>query len=251
MKILVVEDERLAAERLIRMVRQIREDVEILDVTESVEQTVNWLTSHPDPDLILMDIQLEDGTSFEVLEAVRVQAPVIFTTAYDSYALRAFRVNSIDYLLKPVDPEALKSALDKYDRLFGKPSVPAGDWVRFLEEVSPRRKQRFLVRSGQKFRSVPASEVALFESQAGNTFLKTFTGQHYDVDLTIGQLEQQLDPARFFRVSRGFVINFDAIAEIIALSGTKLKIKLKNDSSPEGIVVSRDRIAAFKSWMDR
>jgi DNA-binding LytR/AlgR family response regulator len=251
MKILIVEDELPAAERLISLLRKTVLPVEILDVTESVEKTVNWLTSHPDPDLIMMDIQLEDGISFEIFESVKVLAPVIFTTAYDSYALKAFRVNSVDYLVKPVELPELERALDKYGQLYGKTGLPARDWSAFASHISPHRKERFLVKAGQRYRSVAASEVAYFQTTEGNTFLKIFTGQQYDVDYSLDQLEKVLNPGLFFRVSRNCLVNMEAIAEVIPLSGNKLKIRIKNETSPEGILVSRDRIQALKKWMDR
>lgn len=251
MKILIVEDERPAAERLISLLRKTGLPVEILDVTESVEKTVNWLTSHPDPDLIMMDIQLEDGISFEIFESVKVLAPVIFITAYDSYAIKAFRVNSIDYLLKPVEPEDLERAMNKYAQMYGTFLPLTRDWSAFAAQVALPRKERFLVKAGQRFRSVAANQVATFLAAEGGTFLKTFTGQQYDVDYSLDQLEKLLNPELFFRVSRCCLVNIDAISEVIPLSGSKLKIRIKNEVSPEGILVSRDRIHALKKWMDR
>jgi DNA-binding LytR/AlgR family response regulator len=250
-KILIVEDERPAAERLISLLRKTALPVEILDITESVESTVNWLATHPDPDIILMDIQLEDGISFEVFESVKVLAPVIFTTAYDTYALKAFSVNSIDYLLKPVEFSDLERALNKYQYLFKRTRPEAMDWTSLMEQVKPARKERFLVRAGQKFISVTANHVAVITSEEGGTYLKMFTGHQYDVDYTLEQLEKLLNPSVFFRISRNCILHADSIADMIPLSGSKLKVRLKSGLSSEGILVSRDRLQAFKKWMDR
>jgi DNA-binding LytR/AlgR family response regulator len=266
MRILIVEDELPAAERVVSLLHRSGFSVEILGITTGVESTVNWLSAHPQPDLILMDIQLEDGISFEIFEAIEVIAPVIFTTAYDVYALKAFSVNSIDYLLKPVDLPALQKALARYGQFFApQKGVPEAsstepgienpfripDWRKLIEQLAPPRKERFLVKCGQKFRSVLASQTAFFHSAGGITFMKTFDGHSYDIDYTLEQLETVLNPATFFRVSRSHIIHADAVADMIPLSGSKMKIKVKSDLSPEGILVSRDRLQAFKRWMDK
>jgi len=307
MRILIVEDEQPAAERLVSLLGRTGISLEIAGVTSGVESTVNWLGAHPQPDLILMDIQLEDGISFEIFEATKVQTPVIFTTAYDAYALKAFSVNSIDYLLKPVELPALQKALDRYSAFFaprqdnpeafrhekvnpplhieslsetdrlslpadahlsaGELSVPetspktsgengrstyqVPDWRKLLEQLAPPRKERFLVKCGQKFRSVQASHSALFTSEGGDTYMKTLDGHTYAIDYTLDQLQQLLDPIRFFRANRSCILNADAVADMIPLSGSKLKVKIKGDPSPEGILVSRDRLREFKRWLDR
>lgn len=172
---------------------------------------------------------------------------MIFTTAYDSYALKAFIVNSIDYLLKPVDLTALQKSLTKYAHFFAQ--IP--DWRKLLEQLSPPRKERFLVKCGPKFRSVQASQAALFSSVGGDTYMRTLDGHTYALDYTLDQLQEQLDPARFFRANRSSILNADAVADMIPLSGSKLKVKMKGDSSPDGITVSRDRLREFKRWMDK
>ena len=267
MRILIVEDEQPAAERLVSLLGRTGISLEIAGVTSGVESTVNWLGAHPQPDLILMDIQLEDGISFEIFEATEVRTPVIFTTAYDDYALKAFSVNSIDYLLKPIELPALQKALDRYGAFFAPRSVlettqvtnqppptmtyQVPDWRKLLEQLAPPRKARFLVKCGQKYRSVQASQASLFTSDGGDTYMITFDGHTYAIDYTLDQLQEQLDPARFFRANRGCILNADAVADMIPLSGSKMKVKIKGDPSPEGIIVSRDRLREFKRWLDR
>lgn len=267
MRILIVEDEQPAAERLVSLLARTGISLEIAGVTSGVETTVNWLAAHPQPDLILMDIQLEDGISFEIFEATEVRIPVIFTTAYDDYALKAFSVNSIDYLLKPVELPALQKALDRYGAFFAPRSASettpvtsqqntalpyqVPDWRKLLEQLAPPRKERFLVKCGSKFRSLQVCHSALFTSEGGDTYLKTFDGHTYAIDYTLDQLQEQLDPNRFFRVNRSCILNADAVADMIPLSGSKLKVRIKGDPSPEGIIVSRDRLREFKRWLDR
>ncbi|GAP67821.1 two component transcriptional regulator, LytTR family [Bacteroidales bacterium 6E] len=251
MKILIVEDEQPAADRMVRLLRSTGRPLEICGVLPGIEQTVNWMMTHPDPDLIIMDIRLEDGLCFEIFETVQVQVPVIFTTAYDSYAIRAFKVNSVDYLLKPVSEEELGMALDKFDRLYMINKAYNFVWEQVKKDFAPTMKERFLVKIANKFRSIPASEIALFYSEDHTTFLYTQEGKSYDIEFPIQKLEEMLSPSQFFRINRSQIIGFKAISEVVTLSGTKLKVILKDGLRQGDCIVSRERMNQFKQWMNR
>lgn len=251
MRILIVEDEQPAADRMVRLLRNTGRPLEICEVLPGIEQTVNWMMSHPDPDLIIMDIRLEDGLCFEIFETVQVQVPIIFTTAYDSYAIRAFKVNSIDYLLKPVSEEELGLALDKFDRLFMVNKAHHFAWEQLKNDFTPSVKERFLVKIANKFRSIPASEIAMFYSEEHSTFLYTQEGNSYDIEIPIQKLEEMLSPAQFFRINRSHILSFKAILEVVTLSGTRLKVNLREGLRKGDYNVSRERINRFKEWMNR
>lgn len=250
MKVLIIEDEAPAAGRLKQLLRQIDERIEVLATIESVEDAVNYLSSSPSPDLIFMDIQLEDGICFEIFDTVRVDVPVIFTTAYDQYALRAFKVNSVDYLLKPIDTGALRAALDKYRSVFrpeGAGPEQVEDWYKPL---IGKFKTRFFVRSGAHFRSVPIADIACFFIEERCAFLSTRDGRRYDVDASLEQVLDMVDPTAFFRINRTHIIQLDSIADIISYSANRLKVRLAMPGGEE-LVVSRDRVRDFKDWLDR
>ncbi len=251
MRILIIEDEQPAADRMVRLLRSTGRPLEICGVLPGIEQTVNWLMSHPDPDLIIMDIRLEDGLCFEIFETIQVQVPIIFTTAYDSYAIRAFKVNSIDYLLKPVSEEELGLALDKFDRLFRVNNSYGFAWEQMKKDFSPSVKERFLVRIANKFRSIPTSEIALFYSEEHSTYLVTHESKCYDIEIPIQKLEEMLSPLQFFRINRSQIISFNAIFEVVTLSGTRLKVNLKKGMRKGDYLVSRERMNRFKQWMNR
>jgi DNA-binding LytR/AlgR family response regulator len=249
MKILIIEDERLAAEKLESLIRQIDAQAEVVAKLESVAESVNWLTSHSSPDLIFMDIQLDDGISFEIFDAVKVEAPVIFTTAFDQYAIRAFKVNSVDYLLKPIDCNALENALEKYQRIF-RPAGMEEKLSKVFEQLAKPWKTRFFVKVGVHFQSVPVKEICCFFVEERCSFLKTQTGKNYALDYSLDQLQKRVDPELFFRINRNFMVNINCIAEIISYSTNRLKLKLKNFND-EGLIVSRDKVSEFKQWLDR
>lgn len=250
MKILIIEDELPAAKRLQRLIRAIDENIDVAGVLGSVEETVNWFQSNPMPDLVFMDVQLEDGNCFEIFEQVNLNTPVIFTTAYDQYALRAFKVNSVDYLLKPVSRESLQTALEKYRTVF-EAEFRQKQLRTLIDQLKPAFKERFLVRVGEKFRSVPVDTITCFYVREKYNFLLTRDGINYGIDLTLDRIEQVVDPVRFFRVNRKYIISFSAISEVIAYSGSRLKIVLNNWKDGEDIIVSRERVSEFKRWMDR
>lgn len=249
MKVVIIEDERLAAEKLESLLKQVDAEIEVVAKLESVEESVNWLISNPNPHLIFMDIQLDDGISFEIFDAVKVEAPVIFTTAFDQYAIRAFKVNSVDYLLKPIDREALETALEKYRKIFRLAGME-DKLSKVFEQLAKPWKTRFFVKVGVHFQSVPVEEICCFFVEERCSFLKTQAGKNYTLDYSLDQLQKRVDPELFFRINRNFIVNINCIAEIISYSTNRLKLKLKNFND-EGLIVSRDKVPEFKQWLDR
>jgi DNA-binding LytR/AlgR family response regulator len=256
MKILIIEDEKAAAKRLTALIRQISLEASVLAQLDSVKRSVNWLQTNPSPDLIFMDIQLADGLSFEIFEHTTVSAPVIFTTAYDQYAIRAFKVNSIDYLLKPIDAEELAAAVGKYQSYHqnqsSKTAAPdLGQLQQALQMLKgPEYKTRFMVKVGEHLKAIPIEEVFYFFSQAKVTYLQTASGKHYIIDYSLEQVEEMVDPKVYFRISRKYLVRFVAINDIITYSSSRLKLQLKH-STDKDVLVSRDRVADFKQWLDR
>ena len=250
MKVLIIEDERPAAHKLIRLLEEVDKQIEVIGLLGSIEQAINWLTDNPAPELIFMDIQLEDGICFEIFETCRIQTPVIFTTAYDEYALKAFKVNSVDYLLKPIAPDALKAALEKFNT-FHRQQANYSRIESIINQLQPQRKERFLIKVGEHYRSVQTSSVSSFFIIERNTFIRTDTGKEYAIDHSLDKIEQLVDPVLFFRVNRNFIVNYHAIRDIVAYSSNRLKIVLSNRTEKENILVSRERVAEFKEWMDR
>ncbi len=249
MNVVIIEDERLAAEKLAALLEQVNPGIHVAARLESVEESIEWLHSNPSPDLIFMDIQLDDGISFEIFDTLKIDAPVIFTTAFDKYAIRAFKVNSIDYLLKPLDKEALKGAIDKYQKLHATANVDE-KLSRVIDKLVTSWKTRFFVKVGNHFQSVPVQEIAAFFLEERCTFLRTFNGKNYALDYSLDQLRNKVDPSLFFRINRSFIVNIDAITEIISYSTTRLKLKLHNFAD-EDMIVSRDKSTEFKQWLDR
>lgn len=250
MKVVIVEDEHYAAEKLVQLLLKTEPEIEVLEVLESVEDSINWFVSNPSPDLIFMDIQLDDGISFEIFEEVKVEAPVIFTTAFDKYAIRAFKVNSIDYLLKPIEQQTLETALNKFKRIYTEKQDFTEKVSKVIEQISKKYKSRFFIKVGTRFQSVQTNEICCFFVEERNTFLKTTNGKTYDVDYSLEQLQKMLDPELFFRINRNYLANINCISEIISYSTNRLKIKL-NDANEDGLIVSRDKVGEFKRWMDK
>jgi len=251
MNILIVENEMPAADKLVRALKKIDKSITVLGVVETVEETINWLQEKPQPDLILMDIQLDDGLCFEIFETINIDTPVIFTTAYDEYMLRAFKVNSIDYLLKPIDEESLKAALGKYKKLYADKSPFRTDFRQLLNEFRNQYKSRFLIKIGEKFKSVPVKEISHFHICEKNVFLKDFQNIDYGIDYSLEQLQTILDPRKFFRINRDCIVNIDAITLMYSYSSSRLQLTLKNEDKSDLFVVSRDKVAGFKKWNDR
>ena len=250
MRALIIEDERPASQKLIRLLAEVDSGIEIMDVLRSVEASINWFLKNPNPDLIFMDIQLEDGICFEIFENCDIKTPVIFTTAYDAYSLKAFKVNSVDYLLKPIVPDELKKAIDKF-KLVHSPKVDFAKIESFINQLQPKTKERFLIKIGEHYRSVQISSVNCFYIKERCNFINVDDGKNYAIDYSLDKVEQMIDSKMFFRVSRNFIINFSAIHDIISFSSSRLKIILKNWKEKDEIMVSRERVTDFKNWMDR
>ncbi|GAB3194415.1 DNA-binding LytR/AlgR family response regulator [Pontibacter aydingkolensis] len=255
MRVLIVEDEKLAAERLANMLQTYDSSIEPVATSPSVRNTVELLRLKPQLDLIFMDIQLADGLSFEVFEQVPVEVPVIFTTAYDMYAIKAFKVNSIDYLLKPIDEEELQAALEKYKKLKLVPVVPPSLGVleqamQLLNGGSQNYKSRFVVKVGEHLHTIAVEEVACFYSYEKATFLQTHAGKRYAIDYTMDQVEQVVSPQLFFRVNRGYLVSLKAVKDIVAWSNSRLKLELYYPTPAGEVVVSREKVQPFKAWLD-
>jgi len=251
MNVLIIENEKPAADKMVRVLKKIDKSITVLGVVETVEEAINRLEEKPQPDLILLDIQLDDGLCFEIFETINVDIPVIFTTAYDEYTLKAFKVNSVDYLLKPIDEEALKSALGKYKRLYSDKDPFKRDFRQLMNEFRNQYKSRFLIKIGDKYRSVPAGEISHFHICERNVFLSDYQDKDYGVDYSLEQLQSILDPRKFFRINRECIINIDAIALMHSYSSSRLQLTLKGNEKSDLFVVSRDKVALFKRWVDR
>jgi DNA-binding LytR/AlgR family response regulator len=250
MNILIIEDEEPAALRLKKLVNEVEPEAKILDILVSVKSAVQWLKSNPHPDLILMDINLADGLSFEIFSKTEIDVPVIFITAFDEYALRAFKVNSIEYLLKPVKREDLISAINKYKKLHtGKSEVP--DLKMLLETLKEKQepyKKRFLIRFGEHIKTIDISQVAYFYTEEKINFLKTKDDRTYPVEYNLDKLESILDPERFFRINRQFIISIDSITDMFSYSKSRVKINLSPPINLDTIV-STERSPHFKEWL--
>jgi Response regulator of the LytR/AlgR family len=253
MRILVIEDEKLAAERLIGLITDIEPAAQVLKAIESIKSAVKWLSSNPHPDLIFMDIQLADGLSFEIFDKANVDTPVIFTTAYNEYALRAFKVNSIDYLLKPIDKEELRASINKYLKLNKGISQNVAFHPQLLKQVMDviqnQYKSRFVVRIGEHIKAVAIEDIAYFYSSEKSSFIRSVSGRDYAVDFSLDQLESELDPRKFFRVNRQFIVGLLQIKDIVAYSGSRLKLNIVGGDNNE-ILVSREKVNDFKKWLD-
>lgn len=249
MKVLIIEDEKPAAHKLIRLLKEINPNIEIFDVLKSVEDSINWFLHNPKPDLIFMDIQLEDGICFEIFESNPIHTPIIFTTAYDEYTLKAFKVNSIDYLLKPIDSDELKNAIDKFNVHFKQTDYSSFESI--ITQLQPKTKERFLIKIGEHYKSIQTSMINCFYINERCNFIHVGNGKNYPTDYSLEKIEQLIDSKSFFRINRNYIINYYAIQDIIAYSSNRLKIVLKDWTEKADIIVSRERVSDFKEWMDR
>ncbi len=251
MRVLILEDETLAAEKIASMLREIDESVEIVGSLRSVESGTEWLMKNAHPDLIVSDIQLLDGLCFEIFRLVKVEKPVIFVTAFDHYAIRAFEVHSIDYLLKPVDRDKLAQSLLKLKSRSQHSSPLSFEHVMtYLKSQQPEYKARFMVRLGQRIMAIPVENIAYFSSESKLTYIVTTDNKRYPFDLPLDEVDQQLDPKVFFKINRQYIVRFSAIAEIHPYFKGRIKLKL-NPDQPEEIIVSSERTPEFKKWLDR
>lgn len=250
MNVIIIEDEKPSARRLQRMLGNL--DLEAHTMLHSVEESIAWFLEHPHPDLIFLDIQLSDGLSFEIFEALEINSAVIFTTAFDAYALQAFKLNSIDYLLKPIDEEDLANAVTKYrQRLPAKNQVVLdfNDIRKMLVNPIDRSyKKRFSVKVGQHLKLIATEDIECFYSENKGTYAYTNDGRNYLLDVTLEQLEPELEPQSFFRVSRKFYVNIEAIRDMISYTNSRLQIKL-NTYNEQEVIVARERVKEFKEWL--
>jgi len=250
MNIIIIEDEKPAARLLQRKVEKL--GLQINTLLHSVEEAIHWFNTNEHPDLIFLDIQLSDGLSFEIFEAVSINSAVIFTTAYDEYALRAFKLNSIDYLLKPIDEDDLEVAVNKFKSRTNSAVNLALDFElikkMLVNPVDRHYKKRFTIKVGQQLKMVPIEEIECFYSENKGTYLYTLDKRSYLLDLTLEQLESELNPTDFFRVSRKFIVPLKTIKEIQLHSNSRLKVILPTYNEDE-VVVARERVNDFKEWL--
>lgn len=252
MKIFIIEDEEPALLRLKKLLSKIDNSIQIIGEAVSVKGAVKWLQNNPAPDLILMDIQLADGESFEIFGEVNVKSPVIFITAFDQHAVQAFKVNSVDYLLKPIKEEELSNALEKYKTLFAEKKNISGDYGKLLEALKAERKEfqkRIIIRFGETIKTVEIEDVAYFYTQDKINFLRTKGGLDYPMDMTLDETEKILDSTKFFRINRQFIVNISAIQKMLVVSKSRVKLTLNPPSQIETIV-STERSSHFKDWLE-
>ncbi|MBN2275922.1 MAG: response regulator transcription factor [Bacteroidales bacterium] len=249
MNCLIIEDEKIAAERLSGLIKKYDQSIEIIEIIQSVKNAVQWLNTRQAPDLIFMDIQLADGLSFEIFEQTIVKTPVIFTTAYDEYALKAFKVNSIDYLLKPIAQDELNNAIKKFKENHEPKDIPAQVFDSILHSLTKKYKNKFVIKVGEHIKVFAIDDVQCFYSMEKYTFLKNNAGRDYALSYSLDQLEDLLDPARFFRINRRFIVAFTAISDIISYSNSRLKVKL-NSNDADDLIVSREKVQDFKKWLE-
>jgi len=252
MNVLIIEDEPQAAKRLETLMKELEPGVRVLDKIDSVTKSVEWISNNPAPDLILMDIQLADGISFTIFEQCEVKSPVIFTTAYDAYALKAFKVNSIDYILKPVDKDELGKALVKFRGIVK--NVPETRILldnigQAVQMLTKRYKSRFMIKVGEHLKTVDSQNILYFFSQDKTTFCQTTDSRNLILDYTLDQLEEMMDPSRFFRINRKYLVGSASITDIINYTNSRLKLKLKGVQDDD-CIVARERVQAFKEWLD-
>jgi two-component system response regulator LytT len=252
MKILIVEDEDLAVKKLQKALAAVDATAEVIGITDSIKGSVEWLKDNPKPDLILMDIELADGQSFEIFNITEVKSPVIFTTSYDEYALKAFKVNSVDYLLKPIQKEELEAAIHKFKQINTATNINIDSIVKELQQkLQPKEyRKRFLVKHGQKLVSVEIDEIAYFYSDGRLNFFKTIDNKKFVVDYTMDELEEMLNPEKYFRISRSFYVSANSIDKIDEYFGNRLILGLKPAVDKEALI-SRDKVTDFKKWMGK
>lgn len=251
MTTIIIEDEKPAARLLQRKLEKLTIEVGVM--LHSVEESIEWFSKNEHPDLIFLDIQLSDGLSFEIFEKVAIKSAIIFTTAYDEYALRAFKLNSIDYLLKPIDEDDLEVAVFKFKARLPKQETVQLDFEQIKRMLTnpfeKNYKKRFTIKIGQHLKVISVDEIECFFSENRGTYIHTFDNRNYLIESTLEVLEQELDPKDFFRVSRKFIIPLKAIKEIILYSNSRLKLILPSFKTDE-VIVSREKVSDFKSWID-
>jgi two-component system LytT family response regulator len=248
-RVLIIEDEESASNRLAKMVQEALPEAEVIDQLSSVAAAIEWFQNNLQPDLAFFDIHLADGRSFGIFKHVNVDCPIIFTTAFDQYALEAFKVNSIDYLLKPVKKEELERAIDKFKKIHFKPSAPI-DIQKLLSTIQQKAeyKERFVIKFGEHMRTIQTDDIAYIASENRISFAMLKEGKRYALDFNMDQLEEMLNPKKFFRINRQFIICYDAIGEMHTYTKSRVLVKL-NPPTKEETIVSTERSAAFKAWL--
>jgi DNA-binding LytR/AlgR family response regulator len=252
LSVLIFEDESLSAEHLVKLICRYDSTIELQGIIESVKQGVEWFSSHPHPDLLLMDIQLSDGPCFDLFKQVRLEIPVIFTTAYNEYALQAFKVNSVDYLLKPIDFQDLRMAFEKFRKqhknvIQNQEQLYEQLYSRLIQ--ASQYKKRLLIKVGEQLKQVNVEDIAYFLFNEGMCWAVTFAKNKLPIDYSLDELEQMLDPKLFFRINRKFLVKPEAIEKIHTYFNNRLKIQLRPDPEVE-VLVSRERVPDFKYWLD-
>nr|WP_295931399.1 LytTR family DNA-binding domain-containing protein [uncultured Dyadobacter sp.] len=248
MNVLIIEDEGPSARRLTQLLKEKLPGTKIHGNLDTISSAVQWLQTHPEPDLIFLDIQLADGISFEIFGQVRVTAPIIFCTAFDQYAVRAFKLNSIDYLLKPIDPDELEHALNKFRSGRTTPVISVEQIRSLMQPAAKTYKNRFLVKIGERIQTVDVADIAFFFSEDKVTFLQTKAGKKYIIDYTLDEVDDMLSPDTFFRLNRKYISSITAIRDVFTYSNSRLKIHLENCADHD-ILISRERMGAFKEWL--
>ncbi len=254
MNVVIIEDEYPAAERLAKLLERADPQVRVMATLDSVASAVPWLQNHPAPDLIMSDIQLSDGLSFEIYERVLIKSPIIFTTSYDEYAIRAFKHKSIDYLLKPIKFEELQRAIEKYRDLLQNPSSTshAARLEKLLDNISHTgrsHKKRFLVKKGEQLIPIADEETAYFYTENELVYLTTRANKKYVIDYTLEKLDSLLDPARFFRINRQMIVSLAAVQQIHTYFSSRLKLQLQPVTTAE-VLVSKGQVKRFKAWLE-
>lgn len=250
-RVLIIEDEKPASKRLQRLLADLNPEIEIIDIIDSVEDAVNWFNNFPQPDLAFFDIQLADGLSFNIFKKTQVECPVIFTTAYDQYAIKAFKVNSIDYLLKPIDPKELNQAWEKFLNLASNQKGDP-DFSQLLAQLQSKKKfkERFLIKKGDGYQYIHIGQVAYFYSDGGLTFLMDLDNKKHIIDDKMDGLETDLDPDAFLRISRKFIVGEKSVQKISKYFNSRLLLEL-HPAYSEQVIVARERVQNFKAWLNQ
>jgi len=254
MNILIIEDEDNAAIRLEKLIRRIKPDVEVLDILDSVESSVQWFLSNPAPELVFMDIQLADGLSFSIFDKVKIECPVIFTTAFDEFAIKAFEVNSIDYLLKPISEEKLIKSIDKLNKLTEKWSQTnlqknTYDILSKIKDSDKTYRSRILIQKSDSYTVVPTEKIAWFMAEHKEVILVDNQNNRHFVNSSLEKLENELDPAKFFRINRQYLVSINAISNIHNYFNYKLKVEFTPKTDDE-VIVGRKKVSSFKNWLN-
>ncbi|MGY5850061.1 LytR/AlgR family response regulator transcription factor [Salegentibacter sp. F14] len=254
MKVVIIEDESFAAKALETMILELRPETQILEVLPSIEEAVAWFGVNSQPDLIFCDIHLSDGNSFDIFKEVKLECPIIFTTAFNEYAIDAFKVNSIDYLLKPIKKEELSKAIAKYESLTNRSfNIQINNLKNMLQDVqepaSPKKRSRFMVKSGQSIQVIPTEEIAYFIAEDGIVLLVNFEGKRFAVNNSLDQLEEQLDTHRFFRANRQLIVSISAVEKAESYFKGRLLLRTKPETAGDQ-VISSNKASAFRQWLE-